>query len=153
MGRIDRAHGLRGEVVVTLTTNRLERLAPEAVLYTGERELVVVESRPHQSRFAVRFVGVDTKTDADALHGADLYADPIDDAGELWVHELIGAAVVDQHGVERGTVESVEANPASDLLVLDSGALVPARFIVEHIPNERIVVDAPPGLFDIEADR
>ena len=44
------------------------------------------------------------------------------------------------------------ANPASDLLELDSGALVPLRFVVggvETTPEGRVVrVDPPPGLFE-----
>ena len=53
-----------------------------------------------------------------------------------------------QDGVERGRVVEVEENPASDILVLDSGALVPLTFVVEIEPNERIVIDAPEGLFE-----
>jgi 16S rRNA processing protein RimM len=49
--------------------------------------------------------------------------------------------------MERGRVESVQANPAADLLVLDSGALVPMVFVVEVGPG-RIVVDPPAGLFE-----
>jgi 16S rRNA processing protein RimM len=148
VGRIDRAHGLRGELIVTLTTNRLERLAPGALLYTDDATLTVESSQPHLGRFIVRFVGVDDRADADALHGAALFADAIDDPDEWWVHDLIGAVVVDQHGIERGRVVEVEANPASDLLVLDSGALVPLRFAVELVPKERVAVSAPEGLFD-----
>ena len=45
--------------------------------------------------------------------------------GEVWVHELIGAEVRDRAGAVLGRVVAVEANPAHDLLVLDSGALDP----------------------------
>ena len=43
---------------------------------------------------------------------------------------------------------SVEENPASDILVLDNGGLVPLTFVVEVVANERIVIDPPAGLFD-----
>jgi 16S rRNA processing protein RimM len=148
VGRIDRAHGLRGELVVTLTTNRLERVATGALLYTDDEVLTVESAQPHLGRFIVRFVGVNTRADADRLHGAPLYADAIDDPGEWWVHDLIGAMVIDQQGIERGRVVEVQANPASDLLVLDTGALVPLRFAVELTANERVAVDTPEGLFD-----
>lgn len=148
VGRIDRAHGLRGEVVVTLVTNRLERVSPGAVLYAGERSLTVVRSSPLKDRFVVVFGGVETREDADALHGQVLTADPIEDPDEVWVHDLLGAAVVDQHGIERGRIVSIEANPASDLIVTDAGALVPARFIVSVHANERVEVDVPEGLFE-----
>jgi hypothetical protein len=50
-------------------------------------------------------------------------------------------------GTEHGRVASVEANPASDLLVLDDGRLVPLNFLVDRSPG-RLVVDVPAGLLD-----
>jgi 16S rRNA processing protein RimM len=149
VGRIDRAHGLRGEVVVTLTTNRLERLDPGARLYAGDAMLTVEWAQPHQGRFIVRFVEVEDRAAADRFHGVELHADSIDDPSEWWVHDLIGAVVVDQDDVARGRVVEVQANPASDLLLLDSGALVPLRFATNLTPRERIDVDVPEGLFDL----
>ena len=75
-------------------------------------------------------------------------ADPIDDPDELWVHELIGAEVVDQAGTRRGVVEQVVDNPASDLLELDTGYLVPVRFVTALDPGVTVTVDVPAGLFD-----
>ena len=48
-----------------------------------------------------------------------------------------------------GTVESVQANPGSDLLVLDGGALVPVVFVVERRDDGAVVVDLPEGLLDL----
>lgn len=151
VGRISRAHGLKGEVVVKLTTNRLERLDRGAILFAGpeQRALEVASSRPTDKDHLVRFVDVAYRDQADELHGFELFADALEDPDELWVHDLTGSVVVDQDGVERGSVEHVEANPASDLLVLDSGALVPAGFVVEIDDDGRIHVDVPPGLFEI----
>ena len=95
----------------------------------------------------MRFAGVDTREAADALHGLVLSAEPLEDPDALWVHELIGSVVVDQHGTEHGTVTSVEVNPASDLLVLDGGGLVPLTFVVDQADG-RITVDVPDGLLD-----
>jgi 16S rRNA processing protein RimM len=145
VGRVGKAHGLRGEVVVTLTTNRPERVDPGSVLVTDAGELTVVTSRPHQGRHLVRFEGVDDRNGAEALRGLVLRAEPLDDPDALWVHELIGSVVVDQHGTEHGEVTSVELNPASDLLVLAGGDLVPLTFVVEQ-GDGRVVVDVPDGL-------
>ena len=57
------------------------------------------------------------------------------DEDEFWVHELIGAAVQDPTGAALGTVIAVEANPASDLLVLDGDRLIPLVFVVSHAPG------------------
>jgi 16S rRNA processing protein RimM len=149
VGRIAKAHGLRGEVNVVLTTERLERLAPGAVLHTRRGVLEVASSRPHQGGHLVSFVGVADRTAAEALRGLVLQAEPLDDPDELWVHQLVGRTVVEVDGTARGTVTALEVNPASDLLVLDSGALVPLRFVVDDSDPDRLVVDVPEGLFDL----
>jgi 16S rRNA processing protein RimM len=148
VGHVAKPHGLRGEVVVRLTTDRVERLAPGSVLHADGGDLVVVASRPHQDRWIVAFDGVDAREAADRLRGTTLRAEPLDDPDEVWVHDLVGATVVTVGGEEVGTCVSVVANPASDLLELDSGALVPVVFVVEH-SAERIVIEPPPGLFEL----
>ena len=148
VGRVTKAHGVRGEVVVALVTDRLERVSVGSVLYADGRSLRVLASRPHQKHFIVSFDGVDTREAADALHGAVLSAEPLEDDDELWVHDLIGSAVVNTEGDRLGVVESVQANPASDLLVLDTGALIPVVFVVSHDAGA-VLVDLPEGLLDL----
>ena len=58
VGSIGKAHGLRGDVQVRLTTDRTERLDPGSELHTDDRTLVVGSSRPHQNGWLVRFEGV-----------------------------------------------------------------------------------------------
>jgi 16S rRNA processing protein RimM len=148
VGRIGRAHGLRGDVVVSLTTDRLERVAPGAVLVTDAGELEVQASRPHQGRWIVAFAGYDSRDDADRLRGLVLRAEAVDDPAEMWVHDLVGAEVVTVDGDIVGRCTGVVANPAADLLELDSGALVPVVFVVDHTPG-RVTIDPPEGLFDL----
>jgi 16S rRNA processing protein RimM len=149
VGRITKAHGLRGEVVVFLTTDRVERVERGSVLHTDRGELVVAASRAHQDRWIVSFEQCTTREAAEALRGVVLSAPPLDDADALWVHELIGCTVVTPDGVERGVVDSVLDNPAADLLVLDSGAMVPVVFVVGGPQGRRLQVDTPDGLFDL----
>jgi 16S rRNA processing protein RimM len=156
VGRIGRAHGLRGDVVVQLTTDRQERLATGSVLQSDRGPLEVRSSRALKDRHVVHFEGVDDRAAAEELRGLVLRAAPIDDPEVLWAHQLIGCEVVDADGVLRGRVEALQDNPASDLLVLDTGALVPLRFVVDGPdrdaddgPAGRIHVDTPPGLFDL----
>jgi 16S rRNA processing protein RimM len=129
VGRITKAHGLRGEVVVHLITDRIERVEVGSVLHTERGELRVSASRPHQDRWIVTFDGITTREAAEAARGLVLSAPPLHDPDALWVHELIGCTVVTPDGVERGVIESVLDNPASDLLVLDTGAMVPVVFV------------------------
>ena len=177
VGRVARPHGLSGEVVVRLVTNRTERLAPgtELTCYLaagssppgpggapappgrregtrpslplGTRTLEVRSSRPFQGRYLVEFEGVHTREAADELRGALLAAVPVEDPEALFVHDLVGREVVEVDGTRRGTVIAVQANPASDLLVLQDGNLVPLRFVVGR-EGRALVVDVPAGLFE-----
>ena len=149
VGRVVKPHGLRGEVVVELTTNRTERVAPGTVLATDRGDLRIERSSPFQHRWIVQFDGIDSREAADAIRGLVLRAEPLEDADAVWVHELIGSEVLDTAGAVLGRVESVQANPASDLLVLEDGGLIPLTFLVSHSPDDgRVVVDPPAGLLD-----
>ena len=173
VARIARAHGLRGEVVVELFTDRAERLDPGSVLTIGPvhrsfrapaseaesapsapvsgalaRSLTVTSSRPFQSRWLVSFEGIATREAAESLHGEVLLAEPIEDPDALFVHELIGCRLIDQEGVERGVITAVQANPASDLLVVDDRYFVPVRFVTER-DGTTVHVEVPEGLFEL----
>ncbi|MEL6981431.1 MAG: hypothetical protein AAFO29_03300, partial [Actinomycetota bacterium] len=114
VGRIEKAHGLRGEVVVSLSTNMVgDRSAPGTVLATDAGPLTVIRSRPHSHRWLFTFDGVDSREGADELRGTILRAEPLSSDGAdpgppspsahhggevvAFVHELIGRHVIDQH--------------------------------------------------------
>ena len=148
IGHVSKPHGLKGEVMVVLNTNRTERMQVGTVLHAGERCLTVKTSRGADSHWTVHFEGIETREVAESLRGVVLEAEPIDDPDELWVHELVGAEVQMRDGSSRGTVVAVLANPASDLLQLDTGHLVPLVFVVANSDGV-IVIDPPEGLFDL----
>jgi len=148
IGRVNKAHGLRGEVVVALTSNVDQRLAPGAAVFTDGASLTVERSRPHQGKWIVQFVGVSSREAAEALGRPTLYGDPLDDPEALWIHELIDAAVIDGSGDDRGHVVEVHDNPASDLLVLSTGAIVPLTFVTGFADGV-VTVDVPEGLFEL----
>jgi len=173
VGRVARPHGLSGEVVVSLVTNRTERLAPGAELTCRPsaarqapgghgadgpipaqagpaprpRVLEVRSSRPFQGRFIVQFEGVHTREAADELRDVSLLAEAVEDPDALFVHDLVGREVVEAGGASHGRVVAVQANPASDLLVMEDGTLVPLRFVVAR-EEDRLVVEVPTGLFE-----
>ena len=149
VGKIVKAHGIRGEVIVELISNRPDlRLAPGSVLSSDRGPLEVLASTPHQNRWIVGFAGIPDRNTAETFRNTILSAEPIEgDDGTLWVHELIGAEVFDLEGRSYGPVEAVEANPASDLLVLSGERLVPLVFVKTRLPG-RVVIDPPPGLLD-----
>ena len=150
VGRIVKPHGLRGDVIVSLTTNRDERVAVGSVLHAEDgRSFTIARSSPHRGRYIVTLDGVNGIDAAEALRDTALFAAPLEDPDALWVHDLIGSVVVDVHGTELGTVSGVEANPASDLLVLAGGGLIPLRFVTGSEPGVRVTVDIPDGLLDV----
>lgn len=148
VGRITKPHGLRGEVLVSLVTDRVERLDPGAVLTTDDGELTVRSARRHHDRWIVDFEGCTAREDADRLRGRVLRAEAVADPDQMWVHDLVGAEVVTVGGERVGRCVGVVANPAADLLELDGGALVPVVFVVGHTATE-ITIDPPEGLFDL----
>jgi len=152
VGRVTKAHGLRGEVVVHLTSDYPEaRLAPGSRLHAGPDELVVRSARPHQDRWLVLFEGVVDRPAAERLAGRALSGEALDDPEALWVHELIGSRVVEEEtGVDRGRVVSVVANPAHELLELESGALVPVVFVRSCVDGGTLIAP-PPRLFDLDS--
>ncbi len=150
VGKIVKPHGLRGDVIISLSTNRDERVAEGSVLYADDgRAFEIVRSSPHRGRWIVALAGVDGIGAAEALRDTELSAPPLEDPDTLWIHDLIGSVVEDTSGVELGRVTGVEANPASDLLVLESGGLIPLRFVTGSVPGARVTVDIPDGLLDL----
>ena len=149
VGTVVKPHGIRGEVIVDMISNVPERrLAPGSLLRSERGDLEVLTATPHQGRWIVAFDGIPDRNAAETYRGTVLSAEPFeDDDDTLWVHELVGAEVVDLAGKSYGSVEAVEANPASDLLVLSGERLVPLVFVVIKAPG-RVVSDPPAGLLD-----
>lgn len=138
--------------MVELWTNRDERMAVGAELGAGGRSLVVASAARQpgsgaQARWLVSFEGVGSREAAESLRDRVLTADAIDVEGALWVHELVGSQLHQPDGEPVGRVEAVEANPASDLLLLDDGRVIPLTFVTRD-DSGRLIVDGPPGLLD-----
>ncbi len=151
VGRVIRPHGLRGEVVVDLVSNRSERSVAGACFATETGQLCIERSRPFGKRWIVTFAEVSGRQAAEDLVGTRLRAAPIEDGEALWVHQLVGSDVVEAATHKHlGKVTSVLSNPASDLLELEGGALIPVRFIMEHRPGQ-VLVDIPAGLIELSA--
>ncbi len=158
VGKVTKAHGIRGEVAVEIRSDNPERFTDGASVFTPDgRELRIERVHAHGQRTLVRFVGVADRTAAEALAGTLLEVPeswlPKLGEGEYWPFELEGCRVVTDAGRELGTVSEVIPNPANDLWVAvdDDGVetLVPALrdVIVEvDVAAKRILVRDVPGL-------
>jgi 16S rRNA processing protein RimM len=158
VGKITKAHGLRGEVVVLVFSDNPERfIAGSAVNIEDGRELTIRDARPNGGRLLVSFEGVEERTAAERLRGSILVvpqsALPPLPEGEFWSHQLIGCEVVTEAGRSLGVVSDVIGNPANDLWVAvdDAGTetLIPAirEFVVEvDLAAGRVSVRDIPGL-------
>lgn len=141
---------MKGDLSVDLLTDRVERLAKGARVQIRGTWFTVQSARPAGQHWLVHFEGVDDRNAAEVLGGAVLLAEPLDlDDDGLYVHDLIGAQVVGVDGTAHGTCVSVLANPAHDILELDTGFLVPVVFVVE-LRDGAVVIDPPDGLFDLD---
>lgn len=135
-----------------LTTDRRDRVAVGAQFHARDGLITVRSSRVlGNDRIIARFDVFDDRTQAERWINVELFAAPIDDPDALWVHEMIGKQVVDQHGVARGVCVVILANPAAEILELDSGALVPSNFVTS-LDGGTILVEVPDGLFELIDD-
>ncbi|WP_327069101.1 ribosome maturation factor RimM [Kitasatospora sp. NBC_01302] len=166
VGRIGRAHGIRGDVFVEVRTDEPElRLGPGAVLLTDPAAvgpLTVESGKVHSGRLLIRFAGVKDRTDAEALRGTMLIAevDPEErpeEEDEYYDHQLIGLDVVLLDGTPVGELTEVVHLPYQDLLTVTrpDGTEVLIPFVSKIVPtidleNQRAVIDPPGGLIDGE---
>ena len=169
IGRVVRAHGVTGEIVIEVRTDDPEmRFAPDAVLRAKasdqrERNYTVATVRPHGSRLLLRLEGVTDRDAADALRGSlfVIYSEdlpPIGEADTYYDHQLEGLLVRTTFGRDIGIVTEVLHTAAGELLAVnraDAGELlVPfVSAIVTSVSLEDGVVeiDPPEGLLELES--
>ncbi|MFA9444746.1 ribosome maturation factor RimM [Egicoccus sp. AB-alg6-2] len=167
VGRVIKAHGIRGEVVVDVLSDVPGRFdGGQTVVLAGEPR-TIASSRPHQGRLLVRFEGVADRTAAELLRGSQLQAPAADVSDEetYYAHELVGMAVVSDDGADLGTVQALIELPEAagyDLLEVVRGDgttwLLPAvddYVEVDDGPDGTEclrLVDPPEGLVHGEAD-
>ncbi|WP_121192939.1 ribosome maturation factor RimM [Motilibacter peucedani] len=157
VGRIGRAHGIRGDVLVEPRTDDPgSRFAPGVVLRTDPAAtgpLTVESARWQSGRLVVRFAGVDDRSAAEALRGTLLVVDideheSLDDPDEFYDHQLVGLAAVTVAGDPVGTVSDVLHLPAQDVLAITrpDGREVLVPFVSELVP----AVDLDAGQVQVE---
>jgi len=165
VGRIGKAHGLKGEVTVELRTDDPDlRFASGNTVVTEPAErgpLVVVSARSQSGRFVMSFEGVRDRDGAEALRDTLMvvYVDPDelpDDPDEYYDHQLVGLRAVTVTGRELGTVIEMVHLPAQDMFVVRraDGRELLIPFVADIVPELDLAaglirVDPPDGLLEL----
>jgi 16S rRNA processing protein RimM len=161
VGRVARAHGIRGHVIVNPETDFMEdRFRVGGVLKVGPaertRDYEILDVRFQQGRPIVRFAGIETMNDADALAGADLWLGEREmaplPAGTFYRHDLVGCEVRDAQGRMLGRVTGVEGTLDRSYLVVDGDVMIPlveGICLAVDIAGRQVTVDPPEGLMDL----
>ena len=155
VGVVAKPLGLKGEVFVRPDPDVAHAFTAGEEFTVGTRRLVVAAARSHSGRQVVRFDGVDTREDVEALRGTVLTVprNAIElEEDAFWNDDLLGREVVDQNGELVGILEATMDGAAHDYLVVarpDGGeVLVPAVAELVDVGPDQIVVQAIPGLLD-----
>jgi len=175
VGRVAKAHGVGGEVVVDIRTDDpAERFAPGNTLRAKaprggpERVFVVESAREHGGRLLVRLAGVDDRDAAEALRGTLFVVDsadlpPIDEPDTYYDHQLEGLRVRTTTGQDIGVVTEVLHTPGGELLAVRSesgagtgetlipfvGAIVTSVSLRDGSREGTVEIDPPEGLLDL----
>lgn len=167
IGRIGKAHGLRGEVSVGVRTDEPdERFAVGTALRTdpADRGPLTVSAKRYAGggKLVLSFAEIPDRNAAEALRGTMLVIDSdelpeLDDEDEYYDHEIEGMAVRTADGAEVGQVLQVIHGAGGDTLaVRASGSrreiLIPfVRSIVPQIDRatKTMTITPPEGLLEL----
>ncbi len=162
IGKITTAHGIQGEVKVSLFVDDGEFIRDLDFLYLEgrpRREIKLKRARITANQAILAFEGLETRNDAEALRGRELSI-PVEwlpelDEGEYYVAEIVGLAVETEEGEPLGTLEEVIFTGANEVYVIRGGPkgeiLLPAiESVVQSVDLEagRMVVTLPEGLVE-----
>ncbi|HXN83399.1 MAG TPA: ribosome maturation factor RimM [Myxococcales bacterium] len=164
VGRVARAHGVRGRVLIAPYNPQSAGLERASALWLARqggtpRRIEVDRAERAHLGYLVALRGVDDRNAADALRGEEVLVPraelPALDEGELYAVDLVGMAVVDAAGTLRGRVTALETAGRQELLTVrtEAGteALVPLGLLREVREEAReLVIDVPDGLFEVQ---
>jgi 16S rRNA processing protein RimM len=116
LARVVKTQGRHGEVAAEIHSDVPDRFAVGMKLFAlskenTRRKLEIEDIWPHKGLLVLKFAGVDSMNDAEALIGAELQVPSAEraalDRGWTYVSDLIGCTVFD-HGQEIGRIEDVQ---------------------------------------------
>ncbi|MDG1291461.1 MAG: ribosome maturation factor RimM [Flavobacteriaceae bacterium] len=164
LGTIVGKYSFKGEVLAKLDTDNPDQyMEINSVLIDTSLGLVphfIDRSQLHKSSLMrVKFEGVDSESEAEALLKKDLFL-PLEmlpplKGNQFYYHEVTGFSAIDQFEINIGTIKTVNDSGHQPLFVIDANGseiLIPVHddFIKELDRKEqKIHLDLPDGLLDI----
>ncbi len=165
VGRLRRAHGVHGDLLMEILTDFPERLVSGSRVYIGSRHrgMVIGGVRNHHEGFLVKFEGIDTPEAAGIYRNQPVFVSAGDrpplPPGMYYHHQLIGFAVVDETDRPIGSLTEILQTGANDIYVVtkDDGGevLLPviASVVLDIDPaGRKIHVHLLPGLLEAARD-
>ena len=157
VGRVLRAWGIRGDLKIAPFTDRPEDFQQyRSVLVGPQRKPYAVKSfRPYQRNWLLHLNGVESRTEAEALHGQEILIETAQrqrQPGEFYAREVIGLKVQTMAGDELGEVTEILVTGANDVYVVKGPRgeiLLPARVeVIKGIDLDAgtMTVELLPGL-------
>lgn len=166
VGKTTKPHGLRGEVKIYCYSGQPENFLEYKELTLCDLKgkltgpIAVTKSRVQGKTAVVKFASIGDRTAAESIEGYGVLLLkehlPETGPGEYYWHQYEGKQLVEKDGTLIGTVKKIFNSGAQDILVVQTKSdevLIPVidNFIVEE-NDERIVVELPPGLLEINVD-
>jgi 16S rRNA processing protein RimM len=147
LGVITGAHGIKGEVKIKSFTEDPKAFASYGPLQTADGRVIdIVRFRAAKDHFIAAIASVVDRNAAEAMRGTELFGlRETMAAGEVLLADLVGKRVAHGSSV-LGAVAGFQNFGAGELLELDTGLLIPARFISQFEPD--VMVDLPEGFLD-----
>jgi len=158
IGRIGKAHGIKGEATIEIYTDDPEnRFQSGTKVQLSNGKIFEIESAKfHSGTWLISLVGITTRNQIEDLRNEVLLSEvDISDNAENEYHlqQLLDCQVKNLSGIYLGKVVGISKNPGQDLLQVSSGkevVLVPmVKAIVKEIDlGQRLIkLDPPMGLF------
>jgi len=157
IGKILRARGVKGELLITPLTEDLKRFTQVEKVFISDskgKEVVyrIRGSRIFRGKVLLQLEKIENKEKADSLKGRYLEIEKKDlppaSEGSYYVFDLVGCQVLSLRGEGMGEVKEVLFFPANDILVLRKGKkeyYIPfIKDVVKKIdPKEKLILIEP----------
>jgi 16S rRNA processing protein RimM len=156
IGKLQRSHGVTGEIVLGLSTDFPERIKRGKLVYLGadHSPRMISGARPFHNHMLITMDGVRTREEAAELTNLEVFVRtdelPVLTEGQYYHHQLIGLIAVLEDGREIGTVTEIMETGANDVYIVTGAdgkeVLLPAIepvIIKIDVASKQMVVKPP----------